>query len=205
MGPTKKKKTEEIGELGSLPNAKWQKFFEQAIEIETLPIASWKPAHLLFYFAKRYREAFDADYAFKFNSTTPAKSFEIFQVKRLAMQISSNPETLKGYIDWFFEQQKEHKRRFTSISAMTKDEVVNEYKWTVLPSKKKGLYLTRSSEIELDWREVLSDYGFGTIKTYGDLAFLYQAMKSQGLDSDMISKFNEALSHLQLEGFDPSI
>ena len=45
---------DDIGNLGTVPNEKYQKFFDQFKEIETLEISKWRPVHCIAYFAKKY-------------------------------------------------------------------------------------------------------------------------------------------------------
>lgn len=197
-------KKDTVGELGEAPNEKWKKFFNQFSEIETLEITQWKPVHLLSYFCKLYKNTFNVDYVFKFNNPSPSKSFEVFQIKKLGIQISSKPEILKEYIDWFYGGVIKNKKRFTSISATTKEDLVNEYKWNVLLVNKKQLHLTRSSELSVTYQATLAANGF-KIKTYGDLAFLYHATQSQGLEINVSNKFNDTLKEMCAEGFDASV
>lgn len=69
----KETKEKEItgGELSDIPNDQYRKFFEKFKEIETLDVEQWKPAHILAYFCKKYKETYEIDYKFKFNSPSP--------------------------------------------------------------------------------------------------------------------------------------
>jgi hypothetical protein len=195
-------KKEIMDKLGEAPNEKWKKFFDQFSEIETLEVSQWKPVHLIGYFCKLYKNTFNSAYTFKFNSPTPSKSFEVFQIKKLGMQMSSKPEILKEYIDWFYEGIVKNKKRFTSISAMTKEELVNHYKWNILTSEKQALSLDRSTMLSSSYQEILTNSGF-LIKTYGDLAFMYHVSKTS--QDDISIKFNDVLDHMKLDGFDVSV
>lgn len=138
MAISKKEKEISGGELTDLPNEKYKQFFDKFIEIETLKIEEWKPVHLIGYFCKKYEEQYEIRYQFKFNSPSPTKCFEVFQIKKLAMLLSSNPTILRDYIDWvYLNKVVKAKRRLTSISFMTNDGIVNEYKFNVLLSGKK--------------------------------------------------------------------
>src|ERR1017187_6952153 len=128
------------GNLTDLPNEKYKKFFATFDEIETIDVSQWRPSHVLGYFCKKYKDTYGVPYRFKFNSPSPPKCFEIFQVKRLCMLLSSNPTILKGYIDWIYENKVvKAKRRLTSISFMTNEGVVQDYKMNVLLAGKKNL------------------------------------------------------------------
>mgnify|MGYP001582821420 CR=1 FL=1 len=151
-------------------NDKYKKFFDKFKEIETLSVASWKPVHILAYFCKKYQEQYNVNYQFKYNVPSPSNCFEIFQVKKLSNLLSSNPEILKAYIDWvFLEKAQKARRKLTSISFMTHEGVVLEYKKLLFVSVK----IDRTTDLPDQYRQVLIKHGFG-ISTYGDLAFLYK-------------------------------
>lgn len=196
-----KKKLEDGGELGDAPNDKWAKFFVQFKEIETLPNTQWKPVHLIGYFCKKYYEAYNVKYSFKFNNMNPNKSFELFQLKTLAINLSSNPGVLRDYIDWtFLEKVQKGRRRFTSISFMTKEEDIKYYKINVLLADKKNLHVDRSTALPTDYKETLKVVG--PIGTYGDLSFMYQSFKSGAFDGALAVKFSTAMETLEKLGLD---
>lgn len=185
------------GELTDVPNDQYKKFFEKFAEIETASIEDWKPVHLLGYFCKKYKEEYDKDYQFKFNSPSPTKCFEVFQIKKLAMMLSANPKLLRDYIDWvYLTKVKQAKRRLTSVSFMTVEGLVNEYKFNVLLSGKKNLNVSRSTPLPDKFKTVFSNIGV-FINTYGELAFLSQMEKSP----EMI----EAFSKIEEMGFDKEV
>jgi hypothetical protein len=197
MASSKKKKEETGGQLGDYPNEKYRQFFEKFPEINTLDVNEWKTVHILAYFCKKYEEQYDVKYSFKFNSPSPPKCFEVFQVKRLAMLLSSNPQILKEYIDWVFKTKVvQAKRRLTSISFMTNDSVTNEYKMSVLLAGKKNLNVDRSTILSDKYKAVFQEIGV-FVDSYGDLAFLAQMEQTP----DMISAFNK----LNEMGFDKDI
>lgn len=190
---------EDIGDLGSAPNDKWAKFFTQFSEIETLETSKWKPVHLIGYFCKKYYQAYNVKYQFKFNSPSPVKSFEVFQIKRLALLLSSNSTVLRDYIDWAFKEKTEkNKRRVTSISFITNEELVNNYKFNVLLANNGALHIDRSTQLPQDCQNVIKNLYDTTVKTYGDLAFLNAALAAD-------SKWQTVVSELQIIGFDVSI
>ncbi len=175
MATKKEEKEIQGGELTDYPNDKYRQFFEKFAEIETLDMNEWKPVHILAYFCKKYQEQYGVEYQFKFNSPSPVKCFEIFQVKRLSMLLSSNPKILTEYIDWIYQTKVvQAKRRLTSISFMTHEGVVNDYKMNILLKGKKNLNVDRSTPLPVNYQAVLSEIAGGNIKTYGDLAFLSQ-------------------------------
>lgn len=174
MAKTKEEKESTGGELTDYPNDQYKKFFEKFAEIETLDVAQWKPVHILAYFCKKYKEQYSVDYKFKFNSPSPAKCFEVFQTKRLAMLLTSNPALLREYIDWIYlNKVVKAKRRLTSISFMTNEGVVNEYKMNVLLAGKRNLNVDRSTPLPDKFKVVFKEAGTA-INTYGELAFVSQ-------------------------------
>jgi hypothetical protein len=183
-----------IGNLGDVPNENYKKFFNKFSEIDTLPIQEWKVVHILSYFCKKYKDAYNIDYKFKFNNPAPSKCFEVFQVKRLSQMLSSNPSILKEYIDWvYLHKVVKAKRRLTSISFMTVEGVVNEYKTKYLLSPTQNI--SRSTLLPEKYQELFKNKGF-ELKTYGDLAFL-----SQMDDFQVIGALQEA----ELAGLDKNI
>lgn len=192
------------GELTDYPNDKWKKFFESFKEIETLEVSKWRPAHVLAYFNKKYYQAYNTKYQFKFNSPSPVKSFEIFQIKRLAMLLSSSPQILRDYIDWVFQEKvANNKRKLTSISFMTHEDLIKTYKVNFLFADKKDLYIDRSTALQSEFKNIMQS--IGPINTYGDLAFMYQSYKAGAFDEVTNSKFSEALNNLQVNNFDLTI
>jgi hypothetical protein len=186
------------GELTDAPNDQYRKFFEKFKEIESLDVMEWKPVHILAYFCKKYKELYDTDYKFKFNSPSPGKCFEVFQVKKLASLLTSQPNLLRDYIDWIYlNKVVKAKRRITSISYMTNDAFINEYKFGVLLAGKKNLSVDRSKVMPDEYCRIFADAGL-PIKTYGDLAFASQM-------SPLPDNVELALSKIESLGFDRGI
>lgn len=191
-------KTDKGLELGTAPNDKYAKFFEKFKEIDTVPVESWNTTHILAYFCKKYKEQYDMDYSFKFNSPSPVKCFEVFQVKRLAMLLTSNPVLLREYIDWIYANKVvKAKRRLTSISFMTNEGVVNEYKVNVLLAGKKNLNVDRSTPLPSNFKAVFQAAGT-TINTYGELAFVSQM-------DPLSPELTDAMQKIVELGFDQDI
>lgn len=185
-------------ELEGAPNIRYQKFFEKFKEIDTLEVANWNGTHLLAYFCKKYKEQYQTNYKFKFNSTAPSKCFEVFQIKKLSCMLTSQPILLKEYIDWIYlNKVVKAKRKLTSISFMTNEGVVNEYKLNVLLSNNKNSNIDRSTPLPENYKSIFVEAGLD-IKTYGDLAFLSQMNPL----SDSIAL---ALQKIEVLGFDKNI
>jgi hypothetical protein len=190
-------KKEESSELMFAPNEKYQKFFDKFAEVETLEVAQWKAAHLLGYFCKKYKETYNDDYTWKFNNPNPNKCFEVWQLNTLIARLSANPQILKDYIDWAYKTLVPRaKRRLTSISFMTRDEIVISYKMNVLLANKKNLNVDRSTLLPDKYKGVFEEINI-FVNTYGDLAFLAQMEQTDEL--------KEAFEKLYVLGFDRDI
>lgn len=189
---------ENIGELTDLPNKKYEKMFEQFSEIETLRLEQWKTVHILGYFCKRYESHYNSKYKFKFNSPSPSKCFEVFQVKKLASMLSSDPKILKEYMDWVFKSRViDAKRKLTSISFMTVENLVNEFKMNYLMSDKKTDQFSRTTQLPIEYKNMFENSGF-KILTYGDLAFIIEM-------SDKTPELIHSINELKNSGFDLSL
>lgn len=189
------------GELTDLPNDKYRQFFEKFNQIETLDVADWKVVHILAYFCKKYQETYNTPYKFKFNSPSPSKCFEVFQVKKLSSLLTAQPKLLRDYIDWIYlNKVVKAKRRLTSISFMVNEGIINEYKFNVLLAGKKNLNVDRSTPLPDNYRAFFKTAGV-EISTYGELAFLSQmsgmsdalknafvAIEDAGFDKDVLSR-----------------
>lgn len=186
------------GELTDVPNEQYKKFFDKFAEISSTKLEQWKPVHVLAYFCQKYQDTYKTKYLFKFNSPSPTKSFEVFQIKKLAMLLSSNPEILKEYIDWVYENKvTKAKRKLTSISFLTNEGTVNEYKFNVLLAGKKNLNVDRSTLLPEKYKVVFEQANV-KLNTYGDLAFISQI-------SDMPQELSQALQEIESMGFDKSV
>lgn len=162
----------------NFPSVHWEKFFNRFSEIETVPIQDWKQVHLLAYFSKKYKDHYGLSYTFKFNSTSPSKSFEIFRLNALSQMLSSDPTILKDYFDWFFETKIIlKKRRITSLAFITDANSANEYKFKKLAMNKETS-ITRTTSLPPQYISVISSVD-PNCKTYGDLAFLFKTIKSE--------------------------
>jgi hypothetical protein len=201
MANAKKEKVEETGgELTTIPNDKYKKFFDKFAEIDTLEVAQWKVAHLLGYFCKKYKETYNEDYHWKFNNENPSKCFEVWQMNTLVSRLSANPQILKAYIDWAYDNLvPKAKRRFTSISFITKDDVVINYKMTVLLAGKKNLNVDRTTPLPDNFKAPFQEIGV-FVNNYGDLAFLsnmeqtpemsgaFDKLHELGFDKDILGR-----------------
>lgn len=186
------------GELTDLPNDKYRQFFEKFKEIETLDVTEWKVVHILAYFCKKYQDTYSTPYKFKFNSPSPSKCFEVFQVKKLSSLLTAQPKLLRDYIDWIYlNKVVKAKRRLTSISFMVNEGIINEYKFNVLLAGKKNLNVDRSTPLPDNYRAFFKTAGV-EISTYGELAFLSQM-------SGMSDPLKNAFVAIEDAGFDKEV
>jgi len=187
------------GELSDIPNDKYKKFFIKFEEIKTLPVQNWKPVHLLGFFISKFQETFGAPYQFKFNSPSPSKCFEVFHIKKLGSVLSSKPNTLKEYINWIFEEKVGiDGKKFRSISFLTNEDIVKEYKLKMMSKSK----IDRTTLLPNQIKECFAK--FPDINTYGDLAFYRQALLNSS-DMDTVRQWLVALDKATDNGLDVEI
>lgn len=191
------------GALTDAPNDKYQKFFAQFVEHATTAIEAWRPIDVLAYFCAKYQAAYHVPYAFKYNTPSPTKCFEIFQIKKLAQLLSSKPAILKDYIDWIFLIKVEQaKKRFTSISFLTREEIVKEFKLKRLSSPQITRTTLLPEAILISMAYFLENAQLlGLIfemKTYGDLAFLVQAINSDSVSKEIKDLWSYTLPKLDI-------
>lgn len=172
----------------------YKKFFSKFGEIDNVEIKDWKVVHLLAYLCKKYETHYGLKYSFKFNNPAPSKSYEVYQIKKLANMLSSDPQILKDYLDWVFEKKIiEKKKRITSLGYFTHIDIVNDFKFKFLFNKKQ---IARTDHLATNIASICARNGF-SIKTYGELAFvkrmpnqdtLFDELKSIGFNIDVLDK-----------------
>lgn len=173
----------------------YEKFFQKFKEIDILPISEWKAHHLLAYLCQKYEEYYGFRYSFKFDDTSPTKSHEMWQMRKLANMLTADPTVLKQYLDWIFETKIiERKKKITSLGYFTHQDIVNEFKFKFLFNKKE---LSRADQLPSSVLNLCTTYGKQEVKTYGDLAFakrlpdmadLIQAIENSGFDLQLLDK-----------------
>ncbi len=183
----------------SFPNKSWEKFFARFDERKTLNLEEWKPIHLLSYFSEKYKQKYNIQYSFKFNTTAPSKSFEVWQMNKLGTILSTDPKLLKEYIDWVFEAKTINlKKRFSSISFLTKEEHVREFKLNhLMVSKSNNDRFDRAIGLPKEYLSILLKHNLHSIQTYGDLSFLLLVDKSE--------EINQVIAELKNIGFNEDI
>jgi hypothetical protein len=174
-------------DLNGPVNEHYQKFFEKFKEIESLEVSKWNTNHLIGYFCKIYKNHYNCDYNFKFNSSAPSKSFEVFQMKKLAQNLTTSPVIIKKYIEWAFKEKvKAAKRRITSIAFLSHENLVSEYKLKYLAGELKDQQIDRTTLIPKEYLDIVQKYSY-QIFNYGELSFLIQ------IDDKSISEMSKEL------------
>lgn len=164
----------------------YKKFFDKFSEITTLPIEEWKHIHILAYLCQKYKDYYTIDYTFKFNNPSPSKSYEVYQIKKLANMLSSNSKILKDYLDWVFKYKIiEKKKRITSLGYFTHTDIVNEFKFKFLLNK-RNTTISRSDSLPTHVIDMCSRHGFD-IKTYAELAFIKKMPNQEQLFNELRS------------------
>lgn len=195
----KKKMNQENIPLAAHLSIHYKKFFDKFPEIETTDIKAWSNTHVIAYFCKRYKAYYGVDYTFRFNSTAPGKSYEVFQINKLSSMLSAEPIILKDYIDYFFDTRIiAKKRRITSMAYMTDANVVNDYKFKKLLIG-KNINIDRTTVIPPNYTSVIRDFG-SNVRTYGDLAFVKRCVDNGNGDD----KYKAMLVALAKAGLDIS-
>lgn len=177
------------------PNLQWQKFFNQFNDIDALDPNNWKTVHLIAYFCKRFETHFKSKYSFRFNTTAPSKSYEVFNFNKLSLNISRNPIIVKEYIDWLFDfKLAQNKRKMQTMAYLTDVSVINEFKFKVLMPRQSGP-IDRTMKIPANLIELAKP--FADITTYGELSFIKKSIDN---GNDMDPKYKEMLILLSKNG-----
>ena len=159
------------------PNENYQKFFDKFSQINILKIEEWKPVHLIGYFVEKYQKCYGTQFKFKFNSSAPSKCFEMFQIQKLGQLLSTDPTILKKYIDWIFENKvPKAKRKITSISFLTRDYFISDFKYKFLNNRLESK-IDRTSLLPPEVSLLLRENGYN-VEKYSDLSFLTSSLKS---------------------------
>lgn len=174
--------------IDDAPNENYKKFFLKFNEIETLDVSKWNATHLIGLFCKLYKNYYNTDYKFKYNTTAPSKCFEVFQIKKLGQNLSSNPVICKKYIEWAFQEKaKTAKRRITSIAFLSHESLVSEYKLKYLAGDLKDQKIERTTILPQEYLDIIKKYNC-EINNYGELSFLIQ------INEEWINQMTEELS-----------
>ncbi len=194
MPRPKKTPTVENIDLSGAPNKRYETFFKKFGEIDSLPVQKWRGVHLIGHFSRLYEKKFGVKYSFKFDRA-PSSCYEAFQMKRLAGALTPDPTTLKDFIDWVFENKVTDKTNFRVMGFMVNEKFIYEFKM----GRKRSQQITRTTVLPPSILQILEDLEIQSVNTYGDLAFLKQAM--EGGDDD----YDKVFVQLDAVGFDRSL
>jgi len=158
--------------INSAPNTNYISFFKKISEYKNIPNNTWTKNHVLGYFVFKFNSKNTKPYVFKYNSMAPSKSFEVFQISKLGIHLSQDPIIVKNYIDWLFDVKLVGKK-ISSISALTKSSNLEEFKYKFL-NNLLNQTLKRSDQLSIELYNLIKNFN-SSIKTYGDLAFLYNS------------------------------
>jgi len=186
--------------LNEYPSKAWEKFFARFPETERLDVSAWDTTNVLAYFCTKYKDYYSAEFTFKFNSTAPSKSYEVFQMRKLAQTLSSDPQILKDYIDWWFKVKVPlRKKRIYSLAFLTDQIVINEYKVKHLLAGKSST-IDRTTYIPSNYAAIIAKYA-SNITNYGELAFIKRCIDSGNGEE----KYSQMLTELKNNGMDIAI
>jgi len=170
--------------------------------LRTIPIVKdvdpneWTITNSMMYIAYKYKEKFGQDFVFTFDSV-PSKCIEYKMTSRCWMMLGAKAgdgSIVKGYVDWFYGDYK-GKRRFTSMGALAKPNLISEYKEV----KSKPVEVKTAAVLPGDIVVVLQQFEDSSyIKTYGDLYFFMENLKS---DKELNLKFDPIKNKMVDAGF----
>ena len=172
------------------PNKNYERFFQKFLALDSTQIKDWDKNLVLAYFCKKYKEKYNEDYKFKFNTQQPSSCFEIYVINKLYINLSSNPETLKLYIDFVFDTKiKNAKRKITSVNTLCDEKCLYTF---------KTKYLQNKIQASIDRTSMLDQQVINKIKhinenilTWGDLAFMIQSESEESFKiKEQLKDFN---------------
>lgn len=158
--------------LGLLPSKWWVNFFKKFGQIDELPPSEWKQVHQLAHFSNRYRDHYSKRFSFTLKGR-PSACTEIHHINRMVGVLgTSNQLTIKEYIDWVFDNKIiPSGRKIRSIGYLANAQFCNEFHLQHIESKR----INRATSLPHDYQEIVDELGL-PIRTYGDLAFVKQAI-----------------------------
>jgi hypothetical protein len=149
--------------------------FKKFAEINIIPINEWSYNHLLGYFCQKYKEFYKTDYQFGYDKPQPSKCMEVFTIQRLLLLVSSDPVTIKDYIDFVFEKRvSKSKRKLTSITFMMADFLMTEFKTIYQLKQTPNQKIDRTTKLPKTALNFLKLKNI-QIETYGDVGFLIES------------------------------
>jgi hypothetical protein len=187
-------------ETKSLLTKPWQKFFARFTEIDTLKTCKWQEIHLLAYIAKRFKQHYGREFSFSIKNA-PSKCQEIVLVKRMSIMLgTTNPKTIKEYIDWVFDNKIIHRKmQIKTLAYFITPGFGNEFHF----QREKNNKIDRTTELPNEYLTIAEEMSL-PVRTYGDLAFAYGATVELPND-DSRAPYKELLQKLYAIGLDQKI
>lgn len=182
-------KIEQIGKV-------WDTFFKKLSKYSDLSVEDWKEYQLLGYLVSRLETYLQRKFAFSL-SGQPSKCPEMFFIKKIIYSLdTSDPETVKSYIDWVFDKKiVPSKVKLRSIGYFHNSSFANQF----LDENKKSKQITRSTTLPEEYRTIVNFFK-APAETFGDLAFIKKVIESNPEDEDSLT-FKKMFSNLMSIGF----
>jgi hypothetical protein len=177
----------------------WQKFFLKFKDIEVLRTSQWKEVHMLAYIVKRFEEAYNRNFCYSFQGP-PSKCTEIVLVKRIYWMLNtSNPRTIKEYIDWVYDFKLIPKNiKIRKLSFFLQNGLANEF----FAYRAEMQKISKATELPPDYQLIVSNLGL-PVRTYGDLAFAKQALSYSGPSA--LGQYKQLFDQLHAIGFEDDV
>lgn len=143
------------------------------------------------YFCDAFRKAYGEEFSMSLNEKGLFRGQEFNVLRRVYAAMEGNAQTVKSYIDWFFEEKlKRRKKKLTSLASLAYSPALNEFKFY----RRKQATITRDRQIPQkikDWimanaPAVLDNF---TLEDFGDLKSLLIVYKSGQLQLPDLSTF----------------
>lgn len=192
-------KKKDVAEVIEVPTA-WKKYLAKFSEIETTKVSQWTSNHQLAYICKMYESTYGQKYSFSFVKP-PSRCTELFFVKRMmASLMTTNPKKIKNYIDWVFEQKIIAKGvKIRSLGLFTTVGFVNEF--NMYNAEKNKIY--KHTQLPDEYQEIANSMEL-SVNTYGDLAFVKQAIASDP-ESESRKPYKMLFHKLLSVGFEENV
>lgn len=199
MASRKKKATKLSGlKNDGLPNAYWRRFKQRLDKYDETPPANWKDEHALGHILKRYKDQVGVDFSLS-HSGPPTKSKEIYCIRRMILALGTEDgQVIKNYIDWLFDTIVIPKNiTISSIAFFFTADFIFKFKQKLRRNNK----ITRTTQLPVQYCQLLTNLNITDISTYGDLAFAKLAI-DQDPDNIEYAIYIEMFNKLSGVGLD---
>ena len=155
-------------------NKPYMKLMGYIETIESIDSLEWTIMHSLAYICHEYKKKFGMDFVLSYDGI-PSKCHEYRLTARIWNMLQAklgHGAKVKDYIDWFYINYN-GKKRFTSIGALSKADLVNKFNGFLI-EKEKITMNTRLPDRYI--KLLLENSKTSYVSTYGDLYFLMESM-----------------------------